>query len=139
MSLASSVRQSTGNTNLLSTLNNFDHCISKTKLHEIETATAEDHTETQRCVTLPTNIVPGVPLTFVWNKNDICEDIPTGKGTAHCTNGITIQPEVTTCKADSVIFSQNRTHRRSIRPWINQLENTGNDNIKYIACLFHFF
>ena len=71
VSLAPSVRQSTRSTDPLSTLNHFGHCISKSKLQEIASGIVEEHTKSQGFVILPSHIVPGVPVAFVWDTNDI--------------------------------------------------------------------
>ena len=59
---------------------------------EIETAFAlQNVTEQQDRSFLPGAVVPGEPLFFVWDNNDINEETLSGCGTTHCTNGIVVQ------------------------------------------------
>jgi len=98
VSLAVSVHHKTGSMQLVSTLNRFGHCISKSKLQEVETALAEHRLQQQHVNVVPSNIAPNVPVTFVWDNNDIREETATGKGTTHCTNGIVVQAAVSGCR-----------------------------------------
>ena len=72
----------------------FGHCISKTKLQEVESALAEICLQQQYAAVMPTNICPNVAFSMVWGNNDFKEETPSGKNTTHCTTDIVIQPVV---------------------------------------------
>ena len=103
VSLAINVHHKTGSMQLVSTLNKFGHCVSKSKFQEVETAVAELRLQQQHVNIVPSNIVPNVPATFVWDNNDIREETATGKGTTHCTNGIVVQAAVSGCQPQIAI------------------------------------
>ncbi len=121
VSLAVSVHHKTGSMQLVSTLNQLGHCISKSKLQEVETALTEVRLQQQNANIIPSNITPHVPVTFVWDNNDIREETATGEGTTHCTNGIVIQAVVSGCRPQSAHKPTAKHHRRSVREEPRQL------------------
>ncbi len=87
VSLAMAVRRETGRTDLVTMLNGYGCSVSTSKLQEIE-ASVGDLRQHEGSGKLPSNIMKHVPLSFVFDNNDFCEETPTGRGPTHCTNGI---------------------------------------------------
>ena len=93
VSLSMAVRHVTGSSQIVRLLSRFGHGLSLTQLNELETALAEQQVASQgeQDVFVPSTAVPGVWTTFSWDNIDFCKETLSGKGTTHCTDGITVQ------------------------------------------------
>ena len=89
--LPMSVRQLTGNAELITILNRFGHAQSYTRTMELETAMCNSVTSSQS--TLPPNITTSnnAVLHLCWDNFDKNEETPPGAGTTHSTHGIVLQ------------------------------------------------
>ena len=91
ISLGVSLHHVTGSADVVAMLNRYGHCISYTKLLEVETAAA--HHVVRLDNVLPTSIVPdgSVFSQTCWDNFDVLEETLSGAGTTHSTHGIVIQ------------------------------------------------
>ena len=73
-------------------LSQFGYGIGYTEL-EAQTATKEHHLKrtSEGEAFIPSKIDPSCRVGLYFDNNDICEEIISGFGTTHCTNGIMIQ------------------------------------------------
>ena len=125
VSLAVSVHHIIGGIQLVDLLHSFGHCISKSRLQEVETAIASERLADDSGDLVPSNIVPNAPTVFVWDNNDFNEETSTGKGTTHCTNGIVIQPATAyCCLMKSKTSLKKKTHQRTIHAEVNHFNST---------------
>ena len=73
-------------------LNQLVYGIVYTEL-EAQTAMAEHHLKktSEGEALIPFNIDPSCRVSLCFDNNDICEEVISGFGTTHCTNGMMIQ------------------------------------------------
>ena len=113
VALGMAVRRITGRTDLINMLWKFGHTVSTSKLQEIESAICDlRQYEGEGQVPSNTCICKHVPVSFVFENNNLAEETPTGKGTTYCTNGIILQHRVSTW-APPVQRHKQATHHRS--------------------------
>lgn len=99
-------------------LNGFGYCVSNYVALNHDTVIVNKEMR-RGDDALPTNILPDVHTTFVWDNNDFGEETLSGRGTTHNTNGIVIQRPCSTKQAapDRVPpESAKRTRERSMQP-----------------------
>ena len=115
VSLAMAARRVTGSSELATMLNKYSHTVSTSQLQEIEVAVGELG-QLEGAEHIPSNIVNHVPVMFVFDNNDFQEEIPSGKGTTHCTNGIIIQNRVHACMPPpaEVSIPSHRKNKRNL-------------------------
>ena len=89
--LAMTVRHLTESSEIVTILNRFGHCLSYTKLLELETAMCNSifisDTVLPPVISADNNAI----LHFAWDNFDLNEETPSGSGTTHSTHGIIIQ------------------------------------------------
>ena len=98
VSLAMTVKNLTGSSQVVSLLNRFGHTVSYNELLHIESEIAsKEISRTQEGVLIPENIQPQTFTSLCWDNNDINEQTLSGSDTTHCTNGILVQRRTHTC------------------------------------------
>ena len=89
LAVGHTVRHMTGSTYLLQILAKFGHCASSDTILSYETALAKYRVS--QVGKVPEGFKVGRILTVVWDNIDFNEEMSSGKGTTHHTNGILIQ------------------------------------------------
>ncbi|XP_044165466.1 uncharacterized protein LOC122949420 [Acropora millepora] len=78
--LPMTVKNLTGNVELITILNRFGHGLSYSQVEEVETALAEMQiAKQQNGVLVPSVCYPNVPAVFCWDNNDLQEETLSGK------------------------------------------------------------
>ena len=73
-------------------MNRLRHGISYTKLEEYEAVIVKKQIERQQDgIVSPSNCQHDIPVTLVWDNNDLLEETLSGRETKHFTNGIVIK------------------------------------------------
>ena len=122
--LSMAVCHLTGSKKVITLLNRFGHEVSAPQLEELETGLAQQHLEDkalrQDAGFLPLNVHSGPFLTLCSDNSDRCEETLSGKGTTHCTNGITIHRQI--CGPfKQQHLQQRRNLHRSIAPRLSDV------------------
>ena len=95
MGLAVAAHNLTGNKAVVILLNRFGHTLSYGKVLSFEKDLMKKYEEDKKNgIILPSPIQPGTHVSFVSVNNDLCEEMLSGAGTTHVTNGIITQREV---------------------------------------------
>lgn len=89
LTLGLSVKSLTGCRRMVNILNRLGHCISYTKVEEIETEIAYACSEENRI--LPYDFNPNIPIHLAFDNYDQYVETTTGKDTLHDTVGIAYQ------------------------------------------------
>lgn len=87
----------TGSAEVITLVSRFGHCVSYSRVIELETARCKAIDERQSVI--PSTISPNRNLVthLCWDKFDFTEETPSGAGTTHTAHGIIIQ-DVSTAK-----------------------------------------
>ena len=87
----------TGSARVVTLLNRLGHGLSATQVGEIEAGMSQQILSWQRDSArafVPSNVTPSSFVHLAWDNNNIVEEILSGLGTTHCTNGIAIRRQV---------------------------------------------
>lgn len=113
--LAMSVHHLTGSAELITMLNRLGHCISYSKVLELETSIAEN-------ILISDSVLPPTMLQltnvcthFCWDNFDLTEETPTGAGTTHSTHGIAIMEHLGKKDIETETARIQKSKRRSIQ------------------------
>ncbi len=110
VSLALTVRNMTGCSELVTLLNRFGHCVSMSQVQEIETAMAEEIiAESGSGCIIPSNIDSRRAVLWAWDNNDLQEETRTGADTTHCTTGIMVQHSLGKSPTGKTLVRSNST------------------------------
>ena len=86
------LRHLTGSSQLIRLLSSFGNCASYDTVVGLETSLAQHQLATSSQI--PSGFSKGKPTVLVWDNIDFGEEIASGHGTTHHTNGIMVQAEV---------------------------------------------
>ena len=89
--LGMTLRHFTGSAEIVTLLNRYGHCVSYSRLLELETAMCKSIVEREGVI--PPSIQPAgnVVSHLCWDNFDLNEETPSGTGTTHTAHGIMIQ------------------------------------------------
>ena len=89
VALGLTMRHMTGSSSLIGIFNGFGHLVSLSGVLEHDTA----RTNKQLCTgnIVPEGFIKKIPTTVIWDNNEFREEMPSGEGTTHNTNGLLVQ------------------------------------------------
>jgi len=113
--LGMTLRHLTGRADILTFLNRYGHCLSYTKIMELDTALAYDVQKGDSLLPSNISVTGNIVSHLCWDNFDINEETPSGAGTTHTTHGIVIQELEQAAAEVRQVAVQQRTRERSFK------------------------
>ena len=144
LALPVAVKHITGSSQLVTLLNQLGHSVSDSQVNALNTTVAEDQLRQHNlsAAFIPSNIArQATPITLCRDNNDILEEIPTGLGTSHVTNGIVGQhrflpaPPEDMMATEPAICRSSRKRSIQVPEKFNPVFNSGRREGPPLLCL----
>ncbi|GFO43347.1 hypothetical protein PoB_006985200 [Plakobranchus ocellatus] len=126
----------TASAEIITLLNRLGHCMSYSKVLELETAMAEKILITDQVLPPSINQANCKFVHYCWDNFDLCEETPSGTGTTHSTHGIVIQERISENESKSAeTISIPKVKKRSLQTHTNELPPCHVKNIEPILAV----